>query len=69
MLLKGLMDICLIMYLTKTHYSFSQSLRGNSHGNCDIYGAIIGSPTIAHPFSNCRLLVSLPRFLLRKFLV
>lgn len=69
MLLKGLMDICFIMYLTKTHDSFFQSLRGNSPGNCDIYGAIIGSPAIALPFNSCRLLLSQPRFLLGKFLM
>lgn len=70
MLLKGLMDICFIMYLTKMHNSFFQSLRGNSPGNCDIYRAIIGSHTVALPSNNCRLLVYLPCFfLLGKFLV
>lgn len=53
MLLKGLMDICFIMYLTKMYKSFFQSLRGNSPGNCDIYGKIIGSHAVALPFSNC----------------
>lgn len=64
MLLKGLMDICFIMYLTKMYNSFFQSLRGNSPGNCDIYGKIIGSHAVALPFSNFRLLVSLPYFFL-----
>lgn len=69
MLLKRLMSICVVMYLTKTYCRFFQSLKGNSIGNCDIYGAIIGSPAIILPFNNRRLFAFLPRFLLGKFLV
>lgn len=68
MLLKGLMSVCVVMYLTKTHCRFFQSLKGNSIGNCDIYRAIIVSPAIILPFNNRRLFASLPLFLLGKFL-
>lgn len=67
--LRSLMDIPSIMCLTIIQYSFLQSVRGNSPANCNIYGAIIGSPAIVLPFNNCRLLQSLSCFLLGKFLV